>query len=123
MKDGSKEKAAFTTPHGLYQFKVLPFELCNALGLFQKLMQHILRDHISRIYLIYMDDVIIYSSNFEQHLEDIKVVFDAIRVVQLKVKLFKCKSGTMTVVFLRHVVSREGIYPSKKNITAVTIFP
>ena len=123
MEDESKEKAAFTTPHKLYQFKVLPFELCNALGLFQKLMQHILRDHISRIYLIYMDDVIIYSSNFEQHLEDIKVVFDAIRVVQLQLKLFKGKSGTMAVEFLGHVVSREGIYPSKKNITAVTSFP
>ena len=60
-------------------------------------MQHILRDHISRICLIYIDDVIIYSSIFEQHLKDIKAVFDAIRVAQLKDKLSKGKFRRMTV--------------------------
>ena len=114
MADESKDKTVF---------KVLPFGLCNAPGLFQRQMQHILRDQISRICLIYMDNAIIYSSNFEQHLEDIRAVFDAIRVTQLKAKLSKCKFGTMPVEFLGHVVSREGIYPTKKNITAVTTFP
>ena len=70
-----------------------------------------------------MDDVIIYSSNFEQHLEDIKAVFDTIKVAQLKVNLSKCKFVTLGVEFLGHVVSREGIYPTKMNIIALTTFP
>ena len=123
MEDESKEKTTFTKRHGLYQFKVLPLGLFNAPGLFQRLMQHILRGYISRKCLIYMDDVIIYSLNFGQHLEDIKVIFDAIRVAQYKVKLSKFKIGTITVEFLGHVVFREGIYPTKRNITAVKTFP
>ena len=86
-------------------------------------MHHILLDQISRIRISDMDDVIIYSSNFEQHLEDIKAVFDTIKAAQLKVKLSKCKFVTMGVEFLAHLVFREGIYPNKRNIIALTTFP
>ena len=85
-------------------------------------MHHILLDQIFGICISYMDNVIIYSLNFEQNLEDIKAVFDTIKVAQLKVNLSKCKFVTMGVEFLGHAVSREGIYPTKKNIIAVTTF-
>ena len=123
MAEESKEKTAFTTPNGLYQFKVLPFGLCNAPGTFQRLMQHVLREYISKFCVIYLDDVIVYSSTFTDHLGNLQTIFDAIRIAQLKVKLSKCKFGTISVEFLGHIVSRMGIYPTQRNIIAVTTFP
>lgn len=69
MAEADKEKTAFTTPDGLYEFNVMPFGLCNAPATFERMMDTVLRGFKWKTCLCYLDDVVIFSSRFSQHLE------------------------------------------------------
>lgn len=71
MAAGSKEKTAFATPFGLYEFDVLPFGLHSAHATFQRMMNHILRDCQS-FSGAYIDDVVVFSKRWEEHLKHLK---------------------------------------------------
>ena len=71
----AKEKTAFITHKGLYEFTVLPFGLCNSPSTFQRLMKHVLRGLNWKTCMIYIDDIIIYSRSFEEHLQHLEDVF------------------------------------------------
>src|SRR5436190_23232322 len=91
MHEEDIEKTAFITPKGLYEFKVMPFGLNNAPSTFQRLMNWVLRDFLGKFVAVYLDDVIIFTNgSFEQHLDHIKQVFQALRENSLKIKLKKC---------------------------------
>ena len=81
-----RDKTAFSTPFGLYQFRVMPFGLCNAPGTFQWLMEQVL----SRLHwtscLVYLDDIIIFSETIQRYLEQLRDVFSRLRAAVLKVK-------------------------------------
>jgi hypothetical protein len=74
-----KEKTAFSTPYGLYEFNVMPFGLTGAPGLFQRLMENVLKGLQFEICLIYLDDVVIFSSSFNEHLQRLRLAFDRFR--------------------------------------------
>ena len=112
MAEELKEKTAFTTPNGFYQFKILLFRLCNDLGSLQILMQYILQEYTSKFCLISIDDVIDFSSAFEERLNHLQIRLHALRVAKFKVKIWKCKSGLNSVELLGHIVSRMGIHPT-----------
>ena len=80
---------AFLTRNGQYQFKVMPFGLNNALATFQRLMNKVLRQYIGKFVQVYLDDVIIYSNNLDEHKRHIKAVLKKIREANLKLKLSK----------------------------------
>ena len=82
---------AFLIRNGQYQFKVMLFRLNNALATFQRLMNKVLRQYIGKFIQVYLDDVIIYSNNLDEHKKHIKAVFKKIREVNLKLKLSKCQ--------------------------------
>lgn len=86
LKEEDKEKTAFLTPYGLYEFNVMPFGLCGVPSLFQKLMKNVLKGLHFEICLIYIDDVVICSSTFEEHLNRLRLVFDRCRESGLKVQ-------------------------------------
>ncbi len=69
----------------------MPFGLNNALATFQRLINKILRQYIGKFMQVYLDDVIIYSNNLDEHKRYIKVVFEKIRKANLKLKLLKCQ--------------------------------
>jgi len=71
MNEEDKEKTAFITHKGLYEFNVMPFGLCNAPGTFQRLMNYVLQDFLGKFVAVYLDDIIIYSRTFEQHIDHI----------------------------------------------------
>src|SRR5215211_3337465 len=75
MNEENIEKTAFITNEGLYESLVMPFGLCNALATFQRLMHEVLGNLIYTKASVYLDDIIIYSKTFEQHLKDIEEVF------------------------------------------------
>ena len=73
--------------------------------------------------LIYLDDVIIFSSTFEQHLECLASVFDRLRAAGLKLKAKKCHFAQEHVTYLGHVITTKGIEPDKSKLTAVSTYP
>ncbi len=123
LEEEAKEKTAFITHSGLYQFRILPFGLCNAPSTFQRLMEFILTGVQWKNCLVYIDDIIIYSSTFEGHLNDLETVFKRLEQYGLKLKPKKCCFVKNEVAFLGHIVSKDGIQPDPGKIEAVKAFP
>ena len=120
MDDASKQYTAFTLGSmGLYECKSMPFGLCNALPTFQRLMQNCLGELNLTYCLIYLDDVIVFSEMPEEHLLRMRVVFDRLREHGLKLKPSKCDVFTSEINYLAHHMSKEGVWPSKKNLESI----
>jgi hypothetical protein len=104
-----KEKTAFSTGQGLWQFTVMPFGLCNATATFERLMETVLRGLTYDSCLVYLDDVIVIGRTFPEHLRNLKKVFERLREAHLKLKPDKCHLLQKEVRYLGHSVSPEGI--------------
>ena len=115
MDEDSKEKTAFSAPDGLFQFTRMPFGLTNAPATFQRLMNATLRGLTFDACLMYLDDVIIFSRTFKEHLDRFRKVLLALRCADLKLKPRKCKLLRQSVPYLGFLVSSQGIaaYPEK----------
>ncbi|XP_011859544.1 PREDICTED: uncharacterized protein LOC105557028 [Vollenhovia emeryi] len=101
----------------------MPFGLCNAPATFERLMEEVLGDFLSRICLVYLDDVIIFGKTFEQMLHNLKKVFLRIREVNLRVNPKKCVLFARSVKYLGHVISSEGISTDPEKISAIKDWP
>ena len=123
MDPASREKTAFVTHAGLYEYTTMPFGLCNAPGTFQRLMECVLRGLNWQIALIYLDDVLVYSQNFEDHLHHLRLVFDRFREAGLKLKPSKCHFGQKEVKYLGHMITTEGIQPDPEKVKVVQEYP
>ena len=114
-----REKTAFSTPDALYQFRVMPFGLCNAPGTFQRLMEHVLRGLHWSTCLVYLDDIIIFSTTIEEHLTRLADVLTRMRQAGLKVKPSNCHLMKKSVHYLGHVVSSEGVETDPAKIQCI----
>ncbi|XP_040195565.1 uncharacterized protein LOC120928557, partial [Rana temporaria] len=123
MAPEDREKTVFTTPMGLFEFNRMPFGLCNAPGTFQRLMEHCLGHKHFETVLLYLDDVIIYSKSYEDHLKHLAKVFQILIKHGLKVKPSKCYLLKTEVKYLGHIVSSEGVKPDPEKIAAVRNWP
>lgn len=123
VHEKDRPKTAFTTPFGLYEFRRMPFGLCNAPATFQRLMQAIMSDLVFQIVLIYLDDLLVYSSTFHEHLVRLETVFKRLRETGLKVKIEKCHFLQAEVRFLGHQVSAQGVSTDPDKISAVREWP
>ncbi|KAI9552626.1 pol polyprotein [Daphnia sinensis] len=121
--DSDRPKTAFITADGLYQFRTLPFGLTNAPGTFQRAMDIILAGLRWSTCLIYLDDVIIYSATFQQHLERLRLVLSCLSQAGLKLKWSKCSFMEHTLKVLGHLISKEGVAPDPEKLEAVQSFP
>ena len=119
MAGEDREKTAFSTHRGLYQFTVMPFGLCNAPGTFERLMEVAMRGLQWSSCLVYLDDIVVFSRTFEDHLQRLGEVLGHLEAAGLKVKPSKCHLGRRKVAFLGHVVSAEGIQTDPHKIEAV----
>ena len=88
-----RQKTAFITADGLYQFKVLPFGLTNAPSTFQRTMEVVLAGLKWTVCLIYIDDVVVFAPTFEEHLLRLDQVLSCLRKANFKLKLSKCRFG------------------------------
>ena len=123
MDTTSTEKTAFISHAGLYEYNVMSFGLTNAPPTFQRLMHRVLHGLDWIICLVYIDDVILFSSTVEEHLLRLSAVFDRLRNANLKLKPSKCHFARSSVNFLGFVVSAEGILPDTSKIDAVKTCP
>lgn len=119
MAEKDKIKTAFCTPFGLFEFNRMPFGLCNAPSTFQRLMERLFGDCRHQSVLLYLDDVIVFSSSVQQHLERLEEIFSRLDKEGLKVKLSKCQFFQRQVKYLGHVVSAEGVSTDPDKIAAV----
>jgi hypothetical protein len=113
------EKTAFISHCGLFEFKVMPFGLTNAPATFQRYMDAAFAGLKWICCLIYLDDVIIFSKDFVEHIEHLKQVFERIRQANLKIKGTKCTFFKTELVYLGHLISAEGIRPDPAKIRAI----
>lgn len=119
IDEKDKEKTAFATKRGHFEFNRLPFGLCGAPATFQKIMNMILnKENYSRC-LVYLDDVLIFSKSFDKHLEDIEVIFGKIRESGVKLSPKKCFFFKNEVKYLGHIISSEGLKTDPDKIKAL----
>ena len=119
VNEEDKEKTAFATRKGLFEFNRMPFGLSNAPATFQAAMDSTLSDLILLCCLVYIDDIIIYSLDFETHLKDIEAVFKRLEKENLYLKGSKCSFAKKQIEYLGHVISYEGVQPDKNKIQAI----
>ena len=101
----------------------MPFGLVSAPSTFERCIENVLRGLQWQTCLIYLDDIIIFSQTFEDHLENLTEVFKRIKNAGLKLKSSKCEFLKQMVKFLGHVVSKEGISTDPEKISAVADWP
>ncbi|CAF1350808.1 unnamed protein product [Rotaria sp. Silwood1] len=119
----SRNKTAFITHRGLYEFLVMPFGLSNAPATFQRLMDLILAGIKWQSCLVYIDDIVVFSSTFEQHLKDLSSVFDRLKTAGLTLKASKCDFCRKELKYLGHIITPDGIKPDPGLIDSVKRFP
>ena len=123
LSEDDKEKTAFSVPRGKYEFNVTPYGLCNAGASYQRMIDICLSGLPSHRILAYMDDIVIFSKDFNQHLNDLRSVFDKLRAANITLKASKCVLAADNVEFLGYNLSANGIKPQKRLTTAICDFP
>lgn len=115
-------KTGFSTSKNHYEWKRVPFGLKNAPSSFQRLMSIILADLSPLQIGIYIDDIIIASKSFDEHLNKLKIVFDRLNKHKLKLKPSKCKFLLKSVTYLGYHVSNGIVQPDPSNLNVVKNF-
>ena len=119
IKDADVHKTAFRTRYGHYEFLVMPFGLTNAPAAFMDLMNRVFRPYVDQFFVVFIDDILVYSKDRESHDTHLRVVLEILRKEQLYAKLSKCEFWLTEVSFLGHIVLKEGIRVDPKKIEVV----
>ena len=119
MKEEDKEKTAFTSHIGLYQFELMPFGLCNAPATFEAMMETLLSDLLWRKCLVYLDDVIVFGKTFEECALNLGEVLDRIRCNGLTLKPKKCELFRKSMVYLGRIISTDGVKADPDKLETV----
>ena len=123
VTEADRPKTAFCTPFGLFEWNRMPFGLCNAPSTFQRLMQRMFGDQQGQSLLLYLDDIVVFSSTVQQHLQRLDAVLGRLQQEGLKAKLSKCAFFQPEVHYLGHVVSANGVSTDPAKIEAVAKWP
>ena len=116
-------KTAFVTKYGLYEFTKMPFGLSTAPQTYEHLMELPLFGLQWSLCLIYLDDVIVFSHNFDEHIDRLDQVLTRIGAAGLKLKPSKCVFLALKVSFLGHIMSQDGVSPDPDNIAKIVNWP
>ena len=123
MDPDDVEKTAFSVEGGHYEFIRMPFGLKNAPSTFQRVMDNVLRDLQGKVCLVYLDDIIIFSTSLQEHIHNLKLVFQKLRDANFKVQLDKSEFLHKEVAFLGHIITSEGVKPNPDKIKAIKSYP
>jgi hypothetical protein len=119
IKSEDIPKTTFRTRYGHYEFLVMPFGLTNAPAAFMDLMNRVFHEYLDRFVIAFIDDILVYSKSLEEHEDHLRIVLQILRDKKLYAKLKKCEFWLNQVVFLGHVISKDGITVDPSKIEAV----
>lgn len=121
MAKSAAEKTAFCVPgHGLYQFKRMPFGLCNVPATFQRLMDRLLPRHLSRVYL---DDIVVPGRTFAEALSGLREVFLALRSANFLLNPEKCRLFQNQLPYLGRIIDKNGVRADLSKVAQVQSWP
>ncbi len=123
IRQGDEWKTAFNTPRGHFEYLVMPFGLSNSPAVFQALVNDVLRDMVNQFIYVYLDDILIFSTSLQEHVQHVRRVLQRLLENGLFVKAEKCEFHAQSVPFLGHIVSAEGIRMDPEKIKAVVEWP
>jgi len=116
-------KIAFKTRYGHYEFTVMPFGFTNALAAFMDLMNRIFRPCLDKFAVVFIDNILIYSKDKEEHTDHLRTVLQTLKEPRLYAKLKRCEFWLIKATFLGHIVTKEGIKVDPQKIKAVMEWP
>ncbi|XP_019260811.1 PREDICTED: uncharacterized protein LOC109238788 [Nicotiana attenuata] len=123
MSPKDEELTAFHTPKGIYCYKVMPFGLKNAGATYQRAMQNIFDDMLHKNVECYVDDLVVKSRKKDDHLQDLRMVFERLRRYQLRMNPLKCAFGVTSGKFLGFIVRHRGIEIDQDKVDAILKMP
>ncbi|CAJ0954135.1 unnamed protein product [Ranitomeya imitator] len=119
IRRGDEWKTAFNTPEGHFEYLVMPFGLANAPSVFQSFMHDIFREYLDKFLIVYLDDILIFSDDWESHVKQVRTVFQVLRANSLFVKGSKCLFGVQKVSFLGFIFSPSTIEMDPVKVQAI----
>ncbi|CAA0810389.1 Uncharacterized mitochondrial protein AtMg00860, partial [Striga hermonthica] len=120
IRESDISKTAFRTRYGHYEFVVLPFGLSNAPAIFMYLMNRVFHPFLDQFVIVFIDDILVYSRDIDQHKEHLRIVLETLRREKLYAKFSKCEFWLNRVAFLGHIVTARGIEVDPSKIKAVS---
>jgi hypothetical protein len=119
IKSSDVSKIAFRIRYVHYEFLVMPFGLTNAPAIFMDYMNRIFQPYLDKFVVIFIDDILIYSKDSQEHAEHLRIVLEVLREKQLYAKFSKCEFWLSEVKFLGHVISQGGVSVDPSKVEAV----
>ena len=115
IAEDHKKYTAFICSEGLFEFNVLNFGLANAPAVFQRLMQKVFSGYLWMFIMVYLDDILIYSKTFEEHLQHLELAFKRLEEHNLKLQPKKCSFVAKETNFLGYIISENGLQPNPEK--------
>ncbi|XP_077137060.1 uncharacterized protein LOC143794136 [Ranitomeya variabilis] len=123
IRSGDEWKTAFNTRDGHYEYLVMPFGLCNAPAVFQEFVNDVFRDLLYSCVLVYLDDILIFSSDLPSHRRSVREVLQRLRENHLYAKIEKCLFEQTSLPFLGYIVSDSGLKMDPEKVNAIINWP
>ena len=123
IREEDKCKTAFSTREGHFEFNRMPFGLKTAPATYQRFMNYALAGLLGIYCFVYLDDIIIFSENLEEHILKLRRVFEQLSKYHVQLEPDKCEFLKTELQYLGHVVTEQGVRPDEKKVEAVKLFP
>lgn len=123
MDQNDIHKTAFTVEHGHFEFLRMPMGLKNAPSTFQRVMDNLLRGLQNEVCLVYLDDIIVFSTSLQEHIINLEKVFQRLRESNFKIQMDKSEFLKLETDFLGHVITRDGVKPNPDKIATIEKYP
>ena len=124
IREKDRFKSAFITKNGHWQWRSMPFGLKSSPAIFQRILSGIIRKNNFQNFCVnYIDDILVFSETFDDHIKHIKSLLDAIRSEGFRLKFLKCKFAAPSVTYLGHIIEKNTVRPLQDNLVSIRDFP